>query len=98
MIDSPKRRAFQYGLYHVLREICRKFDRISSVKRTSLYFKSRVRPEINNTSIIHKVSKLGLGLRLHLVPNQEPNFTTPIQIIYFKIIIILIKLKTYKLH
>ena len=83
MIDSPKRHEFQYGLYHVSREICRKFDRVSSVKRTSLYFKSRARPEIKHTSNIHNVPQLRLGLRLHLVPNQDPNFTTPIQIIYF---------------
>ena len=53
MIDSPKRQEFQYGLYHVSREICRKFDRVSSVKRTSLYFKSRARPAIKHTSRIH---------------------------------------------
>ena len=36
---------------HILREIRRKFDRVSSVKRTSLYFKSRARPAIKHTSI-----------------------------------------------
>ena len=67
-------RSFNIDLYHVLREIYQKFDRVSSVKWTSLYFKSRARPPIKYTSKIHKVPQLGLGLRLHLVPNRDPKF------------------------
>ena len=53
---------FNTGLYHVLREICRKFDRVSCVKRTSLYLKSRDRPAIKHTFRIH-ITKLRLGLQ-----------------------------------
>ena len=73
-------KSFNTGIYHVLREICRKFDRISSVKRTSLYFKSRAKPAIKYTSKFHKIPQLGLSLKLHLVPNRDPKFTTSIQI------------------
>ena len=38
---------------HVLREIYRKFGRVSSVKRTSLYLKSRARPVEKHTSRIY---------------------------------------------
>ena len=77
MIDSPKRRAFQYGLYHVLREICRKFDRVFSVKQTSLYFKSRVRPAIKHTSRIHS-TKLRLGLQTTVFAQPSaPNNSSP---------------------
>ena len=40
----PKSLEFISGRYHVLREIYRNFDRIFSVKRISLYLKSRARP------------------------------------------------------
>ena len=56
-------RNFNIGLYHVLREIYRKFDRISSVKRTSLYFKSRARPTIKTTLQISQLLNLKLGLQ-----------------------------------
>ena len=51
--QAPKRLEFISGRYHVLREIYRNFDRISSVKRISLYLKSRARPVEKHTSIIH---------------------------------------------
>ena len=44
---------FISGRYHVLREFYQKFDRISSVKRTSLYLESRARPVEKHTSRIH---------------------------------------------
>ena len=70
--DSPNRQKFQYGLYHVLRAICRKFDRVSSIKRTSLYFKSRVRPAINNTSNYSQGSTIRVGSQTTL--NAQPRF------------------------
>ena len=45
---------------HVLREICRKFDRISSVKRTSPY-KSRADPAKKTHFIISQIHLLRLG-------------------------------------
>ena len=62
-------RNFNTGLYHILREIYRKFDRVSFVKQTFFYFKSRARPATKHTSNIHKVPQLRLGLKLHLVLN-----------------------------
>ena len=56
-------RYFNMGLYHVLREICRKFDRVYSVKRTSLYFKSRARPAIKTTLQISQLLNFKLGLQ-----------------------------------
>ena len=44
---------FITGRYHVLREIYQKFDRVFSVKRISLYLKSRARPAEKHTSRIH---------------------------------------------
>ena len=43
---------FISGRYHVLREFYQKFDRISSVKRTSLYLESRAGPAEKHTSLI----------------------------------------------
>ena len=50
---SPNKLEFITDRYHVLREIYQKFDRVSSVKRISLYLKSRARPVRKHTSIIH---------------------------------------------
>ena len=50
---APKSLEFISGRYHVLRKIYRKFGRISSVKRISLYLESRARPIEKHTSIIH---------------------------------------------
>ena len=50
---APKSLEFISGRYHILREIYQKFGRISSVKWTSLYFKSRAKPAIKHTSRIH---------------------------------------------
>ena len=52
-------KSFNTGIYHVLQEICRKFDRVSSVKRTSLYFKSRAKPAIKYTSKFIKFHNSG---------------------------------------
>ena len=41
---SPNKLEFITDRYHVLREIYQKFGRVSSVKRISLYLKSRARP------------------------------------------------------
>ena len=51
--QTPKRLEFILGRHHVLREIYRKFGRISSVKRIFLYLESRARPVEKYTSIIH---------------------------------------------
>ena len=45
---SPNKLEFITDRYHVLREIYRKFGRVSSVKRISLYLKSRARPAENS--------------------------------------------------
>ena len=66
-------RNFNTDRCHVLRKIYQKFDRVCSVKRTSLYFKIIARPAIKYPYNIHKVPQLRLGLRLHLVPNRDPN-------------------------
>ena len=50
---TPNKLEFITGRYHVLREIYRKFGRVSSVKRISLYLKSRARPVRKHTSKIH---------------------------------------------
>ena len=50
---SPNKLEFITDRYHVLREIYQKFGRVSSVKRISLYLKSRARPVRKHTSIIH---------------------------------------------
>ena len=51
---------FITGRYHILREFYRKFGRISSVKRTSLYLKSRAGPAEKHASRVHN-TKLWLG-------------------------------------
>ena len=48
--QAPNKLKFNTGRYHVLREIYRKFGRASSVKRISLYLKSRARPVRKHTS------------------------------------------------
>ena len=60
---------FISGRYHVLREICQNFDRISSVKRTSLYLQSRAGPAEKHASRVHN-TKLWLG-------PQTTTFTQP---------------------
>ena len=50
---------FITGRYHVLREIYQKFDRVFSVKRISLYLKSRARPVQKHTSIIYSQENSG---------------------------------------
>ena len=54
-------RNFNIGVHHILREIYRKFDRVSSVKWTSLYFKSRPRPAIKTTLLISHNSTTQVG-------------------------------------
>ena len=61
---------FISGRYHVLREICQKFGRISSVKRTSLYLQSRAGPAEKHASRVHN-TKLWLGPKLQHSPNQK---------------------------
>ena len=46
---TPKSLEFISGRYHVLREIYRNFGRVFSVKRISLYLKSRAGPAEKNT-------------------------------------------------
>ena len=75
-------RNFKIGLYHVLREICRKFDRVSSVKQTSLYFKSRARPAIKLTSRIYSTKNSGWASKLQYLPNrvhQPTHYLQPTQ-------------------
>ena len=61
---------FISGRYHVLREICQKFSRISSVKWTSLYLQSRAGPAEKYASRVHN-TKLWLGPKLQHSPNQK---------------------------
>ena len=42
--QAPNTLEFITSRYHVLRKIYQNFDRVSFVKRTSLYLKSRARP------------------------------------------------------
>ena len=56
---APKSLEFISGRYHVLREIYRKFGKISSVKRTSLYLKSRARIKEKHTSKIYRQHNSG---------------------------------------
>ena len=73
-------RNFNIGPYHVLREICQKFDRVSSVKRTSLYFKSRARPEIKTTLLISHNSTTQVGPQTAFSAQPRSKFTTSNQI------------------
>ena len=57
--NSKKRHRNYRHRCHVLREIYQKFDRVSSVKRTSLYLKSRARPVEKHTSKIHRQHNSG---------------------------------------
>ena len=57
--QAPKRLEFISGRHHVLREIYRKFGRVFSVKRISLYLKSRARPVEKHTSIIYSQHNSG---------------------------------------
>ena len=57
---------FNIGLYNVLQEIYRKFDRVSSIKRTSLYFKSRAKPAIETTLLYHTI---------HQISGRPPNYS-----------------------
>ena len=50
---APNKLEFIIGRYHILREIYQKFGRVCSVKRISLYLKSRAKPVRKHTSIIH---------------------------------------------
>ena len=59
---APRSQDFISGRYQVLRKIYRKFGRISSVKRISLYLESRAIPAEKHTSRIHS-TKLWLGLQ-----------------------------------
>ena len=56
---APNKLEFIIGQYHVLREIYRKFGRVSSVKWISLYLKSRARPVEKYTSMIHRQDNSG---------------------------------------
>ena len=56
---TPNKLEFITGRYHILREIYRKFGRVSSVKRISLYLKSRTRPVKKHTSKIHSQHNSG---------------------------------------
>ena len=56
---APKNLEFISGRYHVLREIYQKFDRVFSVKRISLYLKSRARLVEKHTSMIHRQHNSG---------------------------------------
>ena len=57
--QAPKRLEFISGRHHVLREIYRKFGRVSSVKRISLYLKSKARPVEKHTSKIYSQHNSG---------------------------------------
>ena len=61
---------FISGRYHVLREFYQKFDRIFSIKRTSLYLESRAGPAEKHASRVHN-TKLWLGPKLQHSPNQR---------------------------
>ena len=69
---------------HVLREIYRKFGRVSSVKRTSLYLKSRARPVERHTSIIHSQNNSGRPPN-YRIRTTEINSKAQIQIIQIHI-------------
>ena len=58
---------------HILQEICQKFDRVSSVKWTSLYFKSRARPAIKHTSRIHSTKTQVGPPNYNIRPTETPN-------------------------
>ena len=85
-------RNFIIGLYHVLREICQKFDRVSSVKRTSLYFKSRVRPAIKTTLPISQNFTTRVGSQTVFSAQPRSKFTIKVNPKISKILIIY---KTY---
>ena len=57
--QAPKSLEFISGRYYVLREIYRKFGRIFSVKRISLYSESRARPAEKLTSKFHRQHNSG---------------------------------------
>ena len=73
-------RNFNIGLYHVLREICQKFDKVSSIKRISLYFKSRARPTIKITLPISQNFTTRVGPQTAFSAQPRSKFTTSIQI------------------
>ena len=50
---------FITGQYHILREFYQKFGRISSLKRTSLYLKSRAGPAEKHASRVHNTTLVG---------------------------------------
>ena len=59
--QAPKRLEFISGRHHVLREIYRKFGRVFSVKRISLYLESRAGPAEKYTSYPLKDSTTRVG-------------------------------------
>ena len=71
---------------HVLREIYQKFGRISSVKQTSLYLKSRARPVEKHTSKISQTTPLRSASKLQNLHDRDQfprhKFKILIHIIY----------------
>ena len=71
---------------HILREIYRKFGRVSSVKRTSLYLKSIARPVEKHTSKISQTTQLRSASKLQNLHDRDQfqgtNSKTPIHINY----------------
>ena len=74
---------FITGRYHVLREIYQKFDRVFSVKRISLYLKSRARPAIKTTLPISQNFTTRVGPQTALNTPTEIQFTTSV---FYKIV------------
>ena len=54
-IQAPNRLEFITGRYHVLQEIYRKFGRVSSVKRISLYLKVEPDLQLKQHFQYHKI-------------------------------------------
>ena len=82
---TPKSLEFISGRYHVLREIYRNFGRVSSVKRISLYLKSRARPAEKLTSKFHRQHNSGRPPNYRIC-TTEINFQGTISIIPIHII------------
>ena len=69
---------FITGRYHVLREIYQKFGRVSSIKRISLYLKSRAKPGEKHTSKIYSQHNSGRPPN-YKICSTEINFQSTIQ-------------------
>ena len=64
--QAPNRLEFITGRYHILREFYQKFSRIFSVKRISIYLKSRTKPVRKHTSMIHNQHNSGPPLNYRI--------------------------------